>query len=100
MAVSADDNQIKILANDHGRQFLQESAFISVDSLGCLTEFFRKVSYYLLGSICFAAETFHLNACPLSQLSVETVPFPCQATMGSCTAVSALSCRDLYCLHS
>lgn len=61
LAVSADDNQIKILANDHGRQFLQESAFISVDSLGCLTEFFRK-------------------------LSVETVPFPCQATMGNCTA--------------
>lgn len=38
-AVSADDNQIKILANNRGRQLLQESAFASA-----LTESFRKVN--------------------------------------------------------
>lgn len=43
LAVSADDNQIKILANDHGHELLQKSAFVSGDS-GCLTESFRKVS--------------------------------------------------------
>lgn len=58
----------------------------------------RSVTIYLV-SICFAAETFHLNACPLSQLSVETVPFPYEGTMGSYTAVSTLSCQDLYCLR-
>ncbi|KAH6804772.1 hypothetical protein C2S51_033019 [Perilla frutescens var. frutescens] len=44
LAVSADDNQIKILANDHGRQLLQKSAFVFDDSSGCLTESFRKLS--------------------------------------------------------
>lgn len=44
LAVSADDNQIKILANNRGRQLLQESAVASADSSGCLTESFRKVS--------------------------------------------------------
>ncbi|KAI3467994.1 hypothetical protein Pfo_024657 [Paulownia fortunei] len=44
LAVFADDNQIKILANDLGRELLQTSAFGSGDSSGCLTESFRKLS--------------------------------------------------------
>ncbi|KAK4415399.1 Topless-related protein 1 [Sesamum alatum] len=44
LAVSADDNQIKILANDHGRELLQTSSFVSGDSSGCLTASFRKLS--------------------------------------------------------
>ncbi|KAL0291040.1 UNVERIFIED_CONTAM: Topless-related protein 1 [Sesamum angustifolium] len=43
LAVSADDNQIKILANDHGRELLQTSDFVSGDSSGCLTESLRKL---------------------------------------------------------
>ncbi|KAL0311748.1 UNVERIFIED_CONTAM: Topless-related protein 1 [Sesamum radiatum] len=43
LAVSADDNQIKILANDQGRQLLQTSDFVSGDSSGCLTESLRKL---------------------------------------------------------
>lgn len=58
LAVSADDNQIKILANDHGRQLLQESTFVSGDSSGCLTESFRKVSYNLLGFNLFCCRNF------------------------------------------
>lgn len=61
LAVSANDNQIKILANDHGRELLQTSAVDYGDSSGCeelqqssafvsgdasryLTESFRQVS--------------------------------------------------------
>lgn len=66
LAVSAEDNQIKILANDHGRQLLQKSAFVSGDSSGCLTESFRK-------------------------LSVDTVPVPCQTILrGNGTAEEIL----------
>ncbi|KAL0330563.1 UNVERIFIED_CONTAM: protein TOPLESS [Sesamum radiatum] len=49
LAVSADDNQIKILANDHGRELLQTSDFVSGDSSGCLTESLRKVISKLQG---------------------------------------------------
>ncbi|KAG8375814.1 hypothetical protein BUALT_Bualt10G0139500 [Buddleja alternifolia] len=44
LAVSADHNQIKILANGDGRELLQTSTFVSGDSSGCLTESFRKLS--------------------------------------------------------
>ncbi|XP_011081521.1 protein TPR3-like isoform X3 [Sesamum indicum] len=43
LAISADDNQIKILANDHGRDLLQTSDFVSGDSSGYLTESLRKL---------------------------------------------------------
>ncbi|KAL6534707.1 hypothetical protein OROGR_013382 [Orobanche gracilis] len=46
LAISADDNQIKILANNRGRQLLQESAFAFGDSsCGSLRESFRKATF-------------------------------------------------------
>ncbi|GFQ00446.1 topless-related protein 1 [Phtheirospermum japonicum] len=44
LAVSADDNRIKILANDDGRELLPKSVFVSGDSSGCLTESFSNLS--------------------------------------------------------
>ncbi|KAL8501759.1 hypothetical protein ACS0TY_021034 [Phlomoides rotata] len=41
LAVSTDDNRIKILANDHGRELLQKPPSISY---GCHTKSFRKFS--------------------------------------------------------
>ncbi|KAL3497326.1 hypothetical protein ACH5RR_040058 [Cinchona calisaya] len=42
LAVSADDNKIKILANDVGSQMLQSSAFCSVDSTGYFSKSSQK----------------------------------------------------------
>ncbi|KAL8496924.1 hypothetical protein ACS0TY_020563 [Phlomoides rotata] len=44
LAVSTDDNHIKILANDHGRELLQKPPSISY---GCHTKSFRKIHQYL-----------------------------------------------------
>ncbi|KAK6119711.1 hypothetical protein DH2020_046530 [Rehmannia glutinosa] len=46
LAVSADDNQIKILANDNGHELLQTSAIVSGDLSGYLTESFSQLSVY------------------------------------------------------